>query len=372
MTTKHFIKAILFSILIVSCTNKEEKFIIQGTVKGIEDNTPILLLNSGSITSSNIPVDSTTVVNEKFTFSGRVDQPKEFYIIIKSTMDFTSIWIENSMITFKAETKKFMDAKISGSKTQRIDDLLMDRLNPLYKAQEPIDKIAIERFDKYPDSIFNDSITLKQAEGEKKINACIREFIKDYPSNSLSASLLNVYKTNLEKEVVSELYALMNEETKNTVYGKSVNEYLNLNRGLKIGNRYIDFEQETPEGKRIKLSDHLGSKYTLIEFWASWCGSCIKSNPKLVEYYSKYKDKGFQIIGVSMDTNKESWIRAIDRDQLPWINMSDLDGNQNEAALIYNVYGLPNGILLNEEGAIIAIGLRHGTLKKKLEELFGY
>jgi peroxiredoxin len=247
---------------------------------------------------------------------------------------------------------------------------LSDRINPLYKANEPINKIFIERYYKYPDSIFNDSIASKQAAGEKKINAYTREFIADYPNNRVSIKLLNNYKVRFKKEVVSELYTLMNEEFRNTLHGKSINEYLTLSKNLKIGDRYIDFEQETPEGKRIKLSDHLGPKYTLIEFWASWCGPCRRANPKVVEHYSKYKDKGFKIIGVSLDTNKESWVKAIDQDQLPWINMSDLKGYQNEAALIYDVSGLPNGILLNEEGVIIAIGLRDGTLKKKLEELF--
>jgi len=126
----------------------------------------------------------------------------------------------------------------------------------------------------------------------------------------------------------------------------------------------------TPEGEILKLSD-LKGKYVLVDFWASWCKPCRIENPNVVKAYNKYKDKGFEILGVSLDRDKNRWLQAIAADGLTWKHVSDLKYFQSEAALTYGVSAIPYTVLIDKEGKIIAQNLRGPSLERKLEELFG-
>lgn len=135
-----------------------------------------------------------------------------------------------------------------------------------------------------------------------------------------------------------------------------------------IGGTAPDFTQKTPDGQEMKLSD-LRGKVLLVDFWASWCGPCRRENPNVVRMYNKYKDKGFEILGVSLDKDKARWVKAIEQDGLTWHHVSDLRGWQNAVAQTYNVSSIPHTILLDEEGKIIARNLRGAALEQKLEEI---
>ena len=137
-----------------------------------------------------------------------------------------------------------------------------------------------------------------------------------------------------------------------------------------IGQVAPDIELTTPDGKKVKPSDFRG-KYLLLDFWASWCMPCRRENPNVVRMYKKYKDKGFEILGISLDRDKNKWIQAIKSDGLVWHHGSDLKGWQSEAAKLYGVSSIPNTFLLDKEGRIIAKGLRGPTLEQKLKELLG-
>jgi len=108
----------------------------------------------------------------------------------------------------------------------------------------------------------------------------------------------------------------------------------------------------------------------LIDFWASWCRPCRVENPNVVRLYNKYKDEGFEILGVSLDRDKQSWIRAIEQDQLTWSHVSDLNYFQNEAAQVYGVNAIPYTVLVDKEGKIIETRLRGKQLENKLQEIF--
>lgn len=131
-----------------------------------------------------------------------------------------------------------------------------------------------------------------------------------------------------------------------------------------------DFAQQTPDGKTLKLSD-LRGKVVLVDFWASWCGPCRRENPNVKKVYEKYKDKGFEILGVSLDRTKASWEKAIEQDGLPWHHVSDLKGWKNEVAAMYSVSSIPHTILLDQEGKIIVSKLRGAQLEQVLGEIFG-
>lgn len=138
---------------------------------------------------------------------------------------------------------------------------------------------------------------------------------------------------------------------------------------MMIGVKAPEFTFKTPEDKDVNLSDFKG-KYLLIDFWASWCGPCRKENPNVVALYNRYKEKGFEILGVSLDRTKEPWIKAIADDKLTWTHVSDLKGWQSAAAALYGITSIPHTVLLDKDGKIIARQLRGEQLGQKLDELF--
>jgi len=136
-----------------------------------------------------------------------------------------------------------------------------------------------------------------------------------------------------------------------------------------VGGEAPNFTQLTPSGEELQLND-LRGKVVLVDFWASWCGPCRKENPHVLHLYDEYKDKGFEVLGVSLDRTKDRWLQAIEKDGLKWLHVSDLKGWKNEVAQLYQVSSIPHTMLLDAEGKIIARGLRGAQLEAKLAEIF--
>ena len=141
-------------------------------------------------------------------------------------------------------------------------------------------------------------------------------------------------------------------------------------KALMKGGTAPDFSQNNPDGEALSLSDFKG-KIVLLDFWASWCGPCRRENPNVVKVYEKYKDKGFEILGISLDRGREKWLQAIEADGLTWPQVSDLKGWQNEVALLYGVRSIPHTVLIGKDGEVIANKLRGPALEAKLAEILG-
>jgi thiol-disulfide isomerase/thioredoxin len=156
---------------------------------------------------------------------------------------------------------------------------------------------------------------------------------------------------------------------KSPLAAKALQEDLDRARRLLPGAEAPDFSQNTIEDKPFKLSQ-LRGKYVLIDFWASWCGPCRRENPNVVKMYETYKDKGFEILSVSLDNAKDRWLQAIADDQLTWKHVSDLKGWKNEVAQLYEVSSIPKTFLLDPQGKILATDLRGEALEAKLKEIF--
>ena len=139
-----------------------------------------------------------------------------------------------------------------------------------------------------------------------------------------------------------------------------------------IGKRFVDLREADPNGKYHRLSKYVGKgKWVLVDFWASWCGPCRREMPNVVAAYNKYHDKGFEIVGLSFDVNKDAWVKAIESWDMPWIHLSDLKGWQSEAGRIYGINGIPDNILINPDGIIVARNLRGSELEERLSDIFG-
>ena len=166
-----------------------------------------------------------------------------------------------------------------------------------------------------------------------------------------------------EQELIAYADKIKSQFQDNVVVSQFLEEVEKLKR-LAVGQPAPLFESYTPENKTIKLIDYRG-KYVLVDFWASWCIPCRKENPNLVKIYHTYKDKGFDILSVSLDNNPGSWMRAIDEDKLAWTNVSDLKAWSSSLIIDYRIKAIPSSVVLDPEGKIIAKNLRG----KELEEL---
>ncbi len=354
---------IMFSSVFISCGDEETfsagSFKIIGKVKNIPDSAIVI------IKANNKNLDSALVLNEEFILTGKLDEPADGFLYIPSTNDYASLWLENTEIVFNAESGKFLDAKIIGSQLQIENDSLLSIVDLLRNSQDSL----LNLLSTNPDKVDRDSI-LKEVDNLRKKEK-LEEYlvVKNNPSSWISARLLDVYKTTWGKEITDTLYQAFNDKIKNSHYGKSIKNYLELNANLKVGDKYVDFESKDVDGNIVRLSDFKG-KVILLDFWAAWCYPCRMENPNLVKTYNDYKKFGFEIFGVSGDSKMKNWIEAMEEDKLTWTNVFDGDGTDSKPFLIYGISGIPDNFLINSEGIIVARNLRGDNLRKKLDELF--
>jgi peroxiredoxin len=197
--------------------------------------------------------------------------------------------------------------------------------------------------------------------------------LRDQPA---SLAVINLLQQNnlLDRDKYIDLYISTSDKLKKEwpdyEIAKQFIEMVDKMKATAIGQISPEIEMPNPDGQIIKLSS-LRGKYVLVDFWAKWCGPCRKENPNVVRAYQKYKDKGFEVFGVSLDRNKEDWVQAINEDGLTWTHVSDLKYFDSKAAHDYNISAIPFSILLDPEGKIIAKNLRGAALDKKLEEVLG-
>lgn len=198
----------------------------------------------------------------------------------------------------------------------------------------------------------------------------VKAFIDEDPA-TLTA-LAAAQNLNIDEDFpyyLKVIDALQGKADGNDFY-EAVSTQVNAQRKLAIGSPAPEIALNQPNGEELKLSD-LRGQYVLIDFWASWCGPCRKENPNVVRVYNKYHDKGFEILGVSLDKNQNAWLNAIDQDGLTWRHVSDLKFWNSAVVPEYQVKGIPLTYLVDSEGNIVGKNLRGRSLENKLAEIFG-
>lgn len=348
---------------LTSCKSNQEQqqgFTLTASAKNVPDSSMVYM------STNNIRIDSAMVMNEQFSFSGKVDEPTNIYLVVPNTNDYTSMWLENADILFSAEQGSFKDAIITGSEVQKDYDRLNEGIFAIRKERDSVNSALAAKGElsnaeqKWAKSYFQ-NIRRKEVQ-------TYYEFIKENPNSVVSSYILNFYKTTWGKNDTKVLFAELTSENQKSSHGKMITRFLELNENPDVGDQFADFEMTNAEGETVKLSE-VKDDYTLVYFWSSKCYPSRMENPVLLESFETYKDRGYEIVGVSIDSDPNLFSETIDEFGLGWNNVMSPEGKNNDAALIYGISGTPDNFLIDKEGTIIARNLRGEKLLKKLEEL---
>lgn len=318
-----------------------------------------------------ISIDSTMMTEGKFEFAGSVDVADIYAIDFKSPEDRLILFLENSDITITGNVDNIMSSEITGSETQ---DLLVE----FNKMQEELSAPLMEVQQKFQAAAMDGSLTPEleeqlrnefNAENEKMVKA-VKEFAMNNTNSVLSAYItLTQLANQLSFEELEGIVSSFPADIQESPFVKALNEKLDTDKLTAVGQPFIDFTHPDADGNMVTFSSVTGENYVLLDFWAGWCTPCRRENPNLVNLYNQYKDKGFDIFGVSLDRRKQEWLDAIKDDNLTWHHVSDVTGWENPVAKMYGVQSIPANLLISPEGKIVAKNLRGEELAAKLAEL---
>lgn len=344
---KYRLSTIVFFCFIFSCQEKkEDTYSINGLIQG--DIPEYIYLNYGN------HKDSSFVKSGKFSFHGRVLHPTLADLSISpiSTME-NPFYIENSEIEIEISVEK------KDHKGMEIHFITVNNL-------EGTNTILIQKdFEKFL------NLTKEDSNKNLMVFEKLSSVIEQYPKHSYSANLLAQFAVDSTFNV-NQLENLLNKldpENPSLASIVKVKNIINPVNDLIVGNTIFDFELRNQKDEMIYTTAFRG-KILLIDFWASWCIPCRKQNPDLLKIHNEFNGKGFEILGVSLDKDKDKWLSAIKEDKLIWHNVLDQEGFGGKVASNYKVTFLPYNMLIDKEGKIIAIDVKMSELNSTLKNNF--
>jgi len=344
-----------------------EKYHISGKISGLKNEKVYLSTYNGK----GFDIDSLISPDGTFTFQGEIKHPAIYNLYLVPKKESARIFVQSGKITVVAQKDSIGKATVKGSKIHEDWMIHRKQMEGAHALMGKADKMFWEtRQNKTPDSLaIREKASKLFRQGETYADSVCKQYITTRPTSLISPFIIYSYFTRPgSEEKAKEYFNYLAKNAKDSFYGQEVKTFLDKAAKVDVGRMAPVFTMADSTGKAFNLAS-LKGKYVLVDFWASWCGPCRKENPNVVKAYNQYRDKNFEIVGVSLDDKKANWMKAIDADKLTWIHVSDLKGWQNEAAKMYAVAAVPMNFLLDKNGKIIAKNLRGEDLEKKLAEL---
>ncbi|MDR6339446.1 thiol-disulfide isomerase/thioredoxin [Filimonas zeae] len=369
---------VILALLLPVCAGAQKGYTIKGKLS--KANTPAKVFLSYAVGDTRLE-DSAEVKNGAFVLKGQLPNPVRAAIYLKHGtaasnarrgVDGIDVFIENSVMTISG-TDSLKTAKFTGSVTNDDNKVLRNQLAPFLADVEVVlstaEKMTPEQ--RKADTALMQSLRARRNRDVEQMDSIFKAFIASHRQSyaALSAFLEHEIRGNFDAFKADRDFKLFPEAMRTSDIGKNINARIQKGLSVSEGIMAPDFTQNNPEGKPVKLSDFKG-RYVLIDFWASWCGPCRAENPVVVAAYQKYNSKGFDILSVSLDASQQDWIKAIEKDGMPWVHVSDLKYWKNAVAVQYGVNSVPTNFLIDPTGKIIAKNLRGAKLDEKLATLF--
>ena len=374
---KYIPKIFSFFLLMspVLCFAQQNTYTISGTVNRPEIKTLYFTQSTFYDTNTKLNAQKIEVLDGRFSIKGMIDEPVPAFLSLAE--DYKKIGtkpkefiLDKGIISIEI-TSDLASAVVKGSKAQ--DDLFQYNIeqNP-YSAK--INEINIEAQRLSSSGISADSIgqlfRIPFRDANRALTDFQLKFIQKNSSAFISLLLIpNIARSTNNYIEADSLLASLQDNIESSATAKTIREYIISQKKTSVGALAPDFRLADTAGKKIALSA-LKGKYVLLDFWAAWCGPCRQENPNVVQAFKTYKNDGFTVLGVSLDKEKKSWLKAIHDDNLQWQHVSDLKFWASEAAILYGITSIPRNFLLDPRGKIIGRDLRGQDLLDKLEELF--
>ncbi len=364
-----FLSVLFFSL--IGCQNEHEDFAITGNVNDLESGKMIYVSQIDANSQPQI-IDSVATEDGKFS----LDLPK----VESSTLSFLTIpgyngnvmfISENETIDFEIYKDSLPVSKVTGGEENRIFIQYIDHLKSLNQQMMEIRKNLNQQLSTTRDSATimhlqqeEESLRLKDMDFKKNM---IRENPGAFASVLAVTDMLSMGAPSVE---VREYYEMLSPELQASTFGTNIKNTLDKRSVTEVGSKAPQFSGPDPEGKELALKDLLG-KVTLIDFWAAWCKPCREENPNIVNVYNKYHDKGFNVIGISLDREgqRDRWLQAIEDDNLSWPQISHLQFWDEPIAQLYGIRAIPAAFILDENGVIVARDVRGPDLERVVNEL---
>ncbi|MCU0369927.1 MAG: AhpC/TSA family protein [Bacteroidales bacterium] len=364
---KNIVISLLAVVVMDSCTKTvKNEYTITGSLDTLINGMVYL---QKRLQGPLITIDSAQVSKGNFRLKGTIDYPEVYYLTLPATKSSVPFFIEPSEIIVNINTKNINKTKITGSKNQAAYDGyldMVDQFNAKLKESYQMYNKAEELGDLEKVRHYDSLITVL----DEQRSQFSKNYVLQNTQSFVSPYIMYRNSYTYELEDLEKALNALDTSLSHSVYTGFLTEYLATLKRTAVGQMYVPFSMQDSTGMMVSLSDLTGRNYLLVDFWASWCAPCREENPNLVRLYNKYHDRGFDIFGVSFDSNRERWLEAIAADSLTWTHVSDLQGWENKAGKLYGIRSIPSNVLLDTTGMIISKNLRGDDLRIKLEELF--
>ena len=355
-----FIAALMLAVLPTEA--QQVKYTINGISK--ENGKTVVLRDRQT---SQI-VDSAVVANGKFSMTGNAEKNAYMGMAVKDADWFVMMFNDGTPVTVNLN-----DSTLKGSPmNERLTRYDIEINAPYGNYMKKIQSMSEEEREKKKVELTGGLMiaVMKMMEGVEKV-------FKDERESLIPVAFLSEYQEMLGQDKLDSVLATKPVWASHPI-AKSLVDYFNHQKAQEakknafIGQQFTDLEEADTDGKMHKLSEFVGKgKWVLVDFWASWCGPCMQEMPNVVAAYEKYHAKGFDVVGLSFDNKKEPWLKAIADQKMPWTHLSDLKGWRTVASSVYDVNSIPDNLLIDPQGKIVARGLRAQGLQNKLKEIFG-